>query len=86
MSALWGAARLGLVLRHVQLVEAVSVILYCRLCDVGTPYAGEIPERCPSCGRSTKWSTAAMKDRQAAAIMWTAADRRFLRSFRIDPE
>ncbi len=64
----------------------VAVILFCRLCDVGTPYSGEIPERCNACGRSTKWSTSAMRDRQAAVIMWTAEDRRLLRGFKIDPE
>lgn len=58
-------------------------ILYCRLCDKGYGSTGEIPERCPDCGRVTKWSTAPMREREASAIAWTADDRRFLRAFRI---
>lgn len=77
------AARCGWILLAVWVGEAVAVILFCKLCDRGTPYTGEIPERCEACGRVTKWSTSSMKDRQAAAIMWTAEDRRFLRSMRI---
>lgn len=45
-----------------------SVILYCRLCDKGFASVGHVPERCPSCGRVTKWSTAPAKDHQEAAI------------------
>ena len=81
MRTLWGTAGFRGLLLAVLMVGAVAMILYCRLCDVGTPYIGDIPERCPACGPSTKWSTSTMKDRAEAAILWTAEDRRLLRSF-----
>lgn len=65
-----------------------SVILYCKLPGCGKGYAsvGDLPVRCPSCGRVTKWGTSPVTDSQASALMWTAEDRRLLRSFRIAAE
>lgn len=75
-------------MRLLRVRAVASVILYCKLPDCGQGYAstGDLPVRCPACGRITKWSTAPAKDHQEAAIMWTAEDRRFLRSFRISAE
>ena len=90
MPALWGTARLGLVLRDVQLVAgAARVILYCKRVDCGAGYAsvGEVPQVCPSCNQPTRWggSPAHAQDGTAALVL-TEKDRRFLRSYRIDPE
>ena len=65
-----------------------SVILYCKLPDCGQGYAslGELPVQCPACGRETKWSTSPTRHDQTSTILWTAADRRYLRELRIDPE
>lgn len=65
-----------------------SVILYCQLpaCGKGMASTGKIPVRCPSCGRETKWSTSSLRDSLLSAILWTAEDRRFLRSLRIASE
>lgn len=88
--AMRGAARLGLVLRDVQLVSSEArVILYCKRVDCGAGYAsvGEVPLVCPSCNQPTRWGSSPPHAQDGiAAVIWTEKDRRLLRSFRIDPE
>lgn len=64
----------------------LAVILYCRLCATGYGSTGEVPARCPSCQRETKWGSSPPRAVDAFALALTDADRRMLRGLKIDPE
>ena len=59
-----------------------SVILFCKLCGTGYASVGELPIRCVSCNRETKWSTSP-PHASGPPLPLSIPDRRFLRSLRI---
>lgn len=63
------------------------MILYCRRQDCGAGYGsiGEVPAICPSCGQPTRWGSSPPRAVQAPTLTLTVEDRRFLRSYKIDP-
>lgn len=64
----------------------LAVILYCRLCATGYGSTGEVPARCPSCQRETKWGSSPPRAVDGFALALTDEDRRLLRSYKIDPD
>jgi hypothetical protein len=61
----------------------VPMILYCRLCSTGYGTTGEVPIRCPQCGRETRWGTSPPRTEPDPGWQLSVLDRRFLRSLRI---
>lgn len=57
-----------------------SVVLYCVKCAAGYGSLGEIPPRCPACGRETRWTTTPPRaDTPKIPYTLNASDKKLLK-------